>query len=65
MRLDARVRTCQGWERDNDHRLLRHERSVRRSDLDLSVAYADRAERDHAALKVAIRNGKITAYDEE
>jgi uncharacterized protein (DUF2252 family) len=32
---------------------------------DFSVAYADQAERDHAALKVAVRKGKITAYQEE
>jgi hypothetical protein len=31
---------------------------------DFSLAYADQAERDHAALKTAIRKGKITAYQE-
>ena len=29
---------------------------------DFSVAYADQAERDHAALKDAVRHGKVTAY---
>jgi uncharacterized protein (DUF2252 family) len=29
-----------------------------------SLAYADQAERDHAALKAAVRKGKITAYQE-
>lgn len=29
-----------------------------------AVAYADQAERDHAALKAAVRKGKITAYQE-
>ena len=29
-----------------------------------SMAYADQAERDHAALKAAVRRGKITAYQE-
>ena len=31
---------------------------------DFSLAYADQAERDHAALKAAVRKGKITAYQE-
>jgi uncharacterized protein (DUF2252 family) len=31
---------------------------------DFSLAYADQAERDHAALKAAVRRGKITAYQE-
>jgi uncharacterized protein DUF2252 len=31
---------------------------------DFSIAYADQAERDHAALKAAVRRGKITAYQE-
>jgi Uncharacterized protein conserved in bacteria (DUF2252) len=31
---------------------------------DFSLAYADQAERDHAALKAAVRGGKITAYQE-
>ena len=31
---------------------------------DFSVAYADQAERDHAALKAAVRRGKITVYQE-
>jgi len=29
---------------------------------DFSVAYADQAERDHATLKAAVRQGKITAH---
>jgi uncharacterized protein (DUF2252 family) len=29
-----------------------------------AVAYADQAERDHAALKAAVRKGKVTAYQE-
>jgi uncharacterized protein (DUF2252 family) len=29
-----------------------------------SLAYADQAERDHAALKAAVRKGRITAYQE-
>lgn len=29
------------------------------------IAYADQAERDHAALKVAVREGKITVFKEE
>ena len=29
---------------------------------DFALAYADQAERDHAALKAAVRRGKITAY---
>src|SRR5271166_1609203 len=31
---------------------------------DFSLTYADQAERDHAALKAAVRKGKITAYQE-
>ena len=31
---------------------------------DFSVSYADQAERDHAALKAAVRQGKVTAYSE-
>jgi hypothetical protein len=31
---------------------------------DFSLAYADQAERDHAALKAAVRKGKISAYQE-
>ena len=31
---------------------------------DFSVAYADQAERDHAALKAAVRKGKVVAYQE-
>jgi uncharacterized protein (DUF2252 family) len=31
---------------------------------DFSLAYADQAEHDHAALKAAVRKGKITAYQE-
>ncbi len=31
---------------------------------DFAVAYADQAERDHAALKAAVRKGRITAYQE-
>jgi hypothetical protein len=30
-----------------------------------AVAYADQAERDHAALKAAVRKGKITVFNEE
>jgi hypothetical protein len=29
-----------------------------------ALAYADQAERDHAALKAAVRKGKITVYQE-
>jgi hypothetical protein len=29
-----------------------------------AVAYADQAERDHAALKAAVRKGKVTVYQE-
>jgi hypothetical protein len=29
-----------------------------------SIVYADQAERDHAALKAAVRKGGITAYQE-
>jgi hypothetical protein len=29
-----------------------------------ALAYADQAERDHAALKAAVRKGEITAYQE-
>ena len=29
-----------------------------------AIAYADQAERDHAALKAAVRKGDITAYQE-
>jgi DNA-binding IclR family transcriptional regulator len=29
-----------------------------------AVAYADQAERDHAALKAAVKKGKITVYQE-
>ena len=32
---------------------------------DFALAYADQAERDHAALKAAVRAGKITVYQEE
>jgi len=32
---------------------------------DFAVAYADQAERDYAALKAAVKNGKIKAYREE
>jgi hypothetical protein len=28
-------------------------------------AYADQAERDHAALRAAVRSGKIEIYEEE
>lgn len=31
---------------------------------DFGMAYADQAERDHAALKAAVRKGKVTAYME-
>jgi uncharacterized protein (DUF2252 family) len=31
---------------------------------DFAVAYADQAERDHAALKAAVRHGKVAAYQE-
>lgn len=31
---------------------------------DFSLAYADQAERDHAALKAAVRRGRITVYQE-
>ena len=31
---------------------------------DFAVAYADQAERDHAALKAAVRAGKIEVYQE-
>ena len=31
---------------------------------DFAMAYADQAERDHAALKAAVRKGKIIAYQE-
>ena len=31
---------------------------------DFALAYADQAERDHAALKAAVRKGKIIAYQE-
>jgi uncharacterized protein (DUF2252 family) len=31
---------------------------------DFAVAYADQAERDYAALKAAVKNGKIKAYQE-
>jgi hypothetical protein len=31
---------------------------------DFSLAYADQAERDHAALKAAVRKGRITVYQE-
>ena len=31
---------------------------------DFALAYADQAERDHAALKAAVRKGKISAYQE-
>ena len=31
---------------------------------DFAVSYADQAERDHAALKAAVRKGLITAYEE-
>ena len=31
---------------------------------DFSVAYADQAERDHAALKAAVRRGTVTAFRE-
>jgi uncharacterized protein (DUF2252 family) len=31
---------------------------------DFSIAYADQAERDHAALKAAVRKGDISAYEE-
>jgi hypothetical protein len=31
---------------------------------DFALAYADQAERDHAALKTAVRAGKIKAYIE-
>jgi uncharacterized protein (DUF2252 family) len=31
---------------------------------DFSIAYANQAERDHAALKAAVRKGAITAYEE-
>ena len=29
---------------------------------EFSVSYADQAEHDHAALKAAVRQGKVTAY---
>ena len=29
-----------------------------------ALAYADQAERDHAALKAAVRKGKVTVYQE-
>ncbi len=29
-----------------------------------AMAYADQAERDHAALKATVRQGKITVYQE-
>ena len=32
---------------------------------DFSLAYADQAKRDHAALKAAVRKRRITAYQEE
>ena len=32
---------------------------------DFAVAYADQAERDYAALKAAVRNGKIKVYQEQ
>jgi uncharacterized protein (DUF2252 family) len=32
---------------------------------DFAISYADQSERDHAALKAAVRAGKITAYLEE
>jgi uncharacterized protein (DUF2252 family) len=32
---------------------------------DFAVAYADQAERDYAALKTAVKNGKVKAYREE
>ena len=31
---------------------------------DFALAYADQAEKDHAALKAAVRKGKITAFQE-
>ena len=31
---------------------------------DFAIAYADQAERDHAALNAAVRQGKITVYRE-
>jgi len=31
---------------------------------DFAVAYADQAERDHSALKAAVRSGKVSAYTE-
>ena len=31
---------------------------------DFALAYADQAERDHAALKAAVRKGKIEVYQE-
>lgn len=31
---------------------------------DFALAYADQAERDHAALKAAVRKGKVTVYQE-
>ena len=30
-----------------------------------SLVYADQTERDHAALKAAVRKGTVTAYQEE
>jgi hypothetical protein len=31
---------------------------------DFGIAYADQAERDHAALKAAVRKGEMSAYTE-
>ena len=52
----------QGWRLRQDQRLSRIERKFDEAVGDFSVAYADQAERDHATLKEAVRQGKVTAY---
>ena len=61
----AGPRACQGGRRRGDQRLSRH--AARQFDEamgDFALAYADQAERDHAALKAAVRAGKIEVYQE-
>ena len=66
LRLGTGACSRQGGRRADDQRLSRHQatRSTRRWG-DFAVAYADQAERDHAALKAAVRTGKIEVLTEE
>ena len=58
--MGGRTGSRQGWRLRADQWLSRIEDQFDNAVGDFSVAYANQAERDHAALKDAVRRGKVT-----